>query len=83
MPSCATCSAPSHRRRVVGCPDENLGTVGSARGRVERFKGSLVAEIESAEKLEPGSFDPAEFLPAEIEVYEGAAHGWCPPLSGG
>ena len=21
-------------------------------------------------------------LPAEIEVYEGAAHGWCPPDSG-
>jgi carboxymethylenebutenolidase len=22
-------------------------------------------------------------LPAEIEVYTGSAHGWCPPDSGG
>ena len=45
-----------------------------ARGRVERFKGTLVAEIESARKLEPGSFDPAEFLPAayrSVEELEG------------
>src|SRR5581483_10861000 len=27
------------------------------------------------------TFEKAE-LPAEIEVYEGAAHGWCPPDSG-
>ena len=28
-----------------------------------------------------GTFATAN-LPAEIEVYEGAAHGWCPPDSG-
>ena len=27
------------------------------------------------------AFDKAK-LPAEIEVYSGAAHGWCPPDSG-
>src|SRR5262245_43071539 len=27
------------------------------------------------------TFEKAK-LPAEIEVYEGAAHGWCPPDSG-
>jgi 3'-5' exoribonuclease len=41
-----------------------------ARGRVERFKGALVAEIETATKLEPGSFDPAEFLPVAYRSLE-------------
>jgi len=27
------------------------------------------------------TFEKAK-LPAEIEVYKGAAHGWCPPDSG-
>ncbi len=35
----------------------------SVRGKVERFRGELVAEIDDARRLEPGSFDPAEFLP--------------------
>ncbi|HEX3263290.1 MAG TPA: HD domain-containing protein [Solirubrobacterales bacterium] len=34
------------------------------RGRVERFRGQMVAELEDIERLQPGSFDPAEFLPA-------------------
>ena len=34
------------------------------RGRVERFRGEMVAELEDIERLQPGSFDPAEFLPA-------------------
>ena len=29
----------------------------------------------------PETFEAAK-LPAEIEVYAGAAHGWCPPDSG-
>jgi 3'-5' exoribonuclease len=36
----------------------------AVRGRVERFRGQLVAEIDDARRLEPGSFDPAEFLPS-------------------
>ena len=35
-----------------------------ARGRAERYRGELVAELDDARRLEPGSFDPAEFLPA-------------------
>jgi 3'-5' exoribonuclease len=35
-----------------------------ARGRVERFRGQLVAELEEIRRLEPGQVDPAEFLPA-------------------
>ncbi len=33
-------------------------------GRVERFRGELTAELDDAHRLEPGDFDPAEFLPA-------------------
>jgi 3'-5' exoribonuclease len=35
-----------------------------ARGRVERFRGQLVAELEDVRKLEPAEADPAEFLRA-------------------
>jgi 3'-5' exoribonuclease len=35
-----------------------------ARGRAERYRGELVAELDDVRRLEPGSFDPAEFLPA-------------------
>jgi 3'-5' exoribonuclease len=35
-----------------------------ARGKVERYRGELVAELEDARPLEPDSFDPTEFLPA-------------------
>ena len=34
------------------------------RGKVERFRGELQAEITALRKLKPGSFDPAEFLPS-------------------
>jgi 3'-5' exoribonuclease len=33
-------------------------------GRVERFRGELVAELDDVRRLEPGSYDPADFLPA-------------------
>jgi 3'-5' exoribonuclease len=35
-----------------------------ARGKLERFKGQLAAELDDVRRLEPGSFEPAEFLPA-------------------
>jgi 3'-5' exoribonuclease len=35
-----------------------------ARGRAARYRGELVAELDDVRRLEPGSFDPAEFLPA-------------------
>jgi 3'-5' exoribonuclease len=33
-------------------------------GKVERFRGELVAEVDGIEPLEDGQIDPAEFLPA-------------------
>jgi 3'-5' exoribonuclease len=44
------------------------------RGRIERFRGEIVAELDDVERLEPDSFDPAEFLPAayrSVEELEG------------
>ena len=35
-----------------------------ARGKVERYRGELVAELDDARRIESGEFDPAEFLPA-------------------
>jgi 3'-5' exoribonuclease len=34
-----------------------------ASGRAQRYRGELSAEIEDVRRLEPGSWDPAEFLP--------------------
>jgi 3'-5' exoribonuclease len=33
-------------------------------GKVERFRGDLVAEIDEIRPLDPGDFDPADFLPS-------------------
>lgn len=33
-------------------------------GRVERFRGELVAELDDVTRVDPGSYDPADFLPA-------------------
>ncbi len=33
------------------------------RGKVDRYRGELVAELDDARPLDPGSFDPGEFLP--------------------
>jgi len=44
------------------------------RGRVERFRGEMVAELDDVERLEPGTYDPAEFLHAayrSVEELEG------------
>jgi 3'-5' exoribonuclease len=50
------------------------GDAVAVRGRVERFRGEMVAELDDVERLEPGTFDPAEFLPAayrSVEELEG------------
>ena len=43
-------------------------------GKVERFRGELVAEVEDIQPIEPAELDPAEFLPAayrDAEELEG------------
>lgn len=45
------------------------------RGRVERFRGQLVAELEDARKLEPGAYDPSELLPTAYREPE-ELHGF-------
>ena len=50
------------------------------RGRLERFRGELAAELDDVRRLEPGSFDPAEFLPAayrSVEELEGFLEHLC------
>lgn len=50
------------------------------RGRVERFQGQLSAEIEDLRRIEPGDFDPFEFLPAtyrDREELEGFLEHFC------
>ena len=45
-----------------------------ARGRLDRYRGEVVAELSDVRRLEPGSYDPAEFLPAayrSVEELEG------------
>ncbi|MGI8727667.1 MAG: OB-fold nucleic acid binding domain-containing protein, partial [Solirubrobacterales bacterium] len=44
------------------------------RGKVERFRGELQAEITALRRLDPGAVDPAEFLPSayrSVEELEG------------
>jgi len=36
----------------------------TVRGKAEHFRGELVVEVDDARRLEAGSYDPAEFLPA-------------------
>jgi 3'-5' exoribonuclease len=45
-----------------------------ARGRVERYRGELVVDLDDARRLGPAEFDPSEFLPAayrSVEELEG------------
>jgi 3'-5' exoribonuclease len=45
-----------------------------ARGRVERYRGELVADLDDVRRLDPGEVDPGEFLPAayrSVEELEG------------
>ena len=46
----------------------------AVRGKADRFRGELVAEVDDIRRLEPREFDPAEFLPAayrSVEELEG------------
>jgi 3'-5' exoribonuclease len=46
----------------------------AVRGRAERYRGELMVEIDDARRLEPGSLDPRDFLPAayrSVEELEG------------
>jgi 3'-5' exoribonuclease len=50
------------------------------RGRLERFRGELAAELTDVRRLDPGSYDPAEFLPAayrSVEELEGFLEHLC------
>jgi 3'-5' exoribonuclease len=50
------------------------------RGKVERFRGELQAEVTALRRLEPGSYDPADFLPAayrSVEELEGFFEHLC------
>ena len=46
------------------------GDAVAVRGRVERFRGELVAELDDVRRLDPGSFDPTDFLPAAYRSVE-------------
>jgi 3'-5' exoribonuclease len=46
------------------------GDAVAVSGRVERYRGELVAEVEDLRRLEPGSFDPSDFLPAAYRSTE-------------
>ncbi|MGI8460614.1 MAG: 3'-5' exoribonuclease YhaM family protein [Solirubrobacterales bacterium] len=41
-----------------------------ASGKAERYRGQLVAELEDVRRLEPGSWDPSEFLPTAYRSAE-------------
>ena len=50
------------------------GDAVAVSGRVELFRGELVAELDDVRRLEPGAYDPADFLPAayrSVEELEG------------
>ncbi len=52
----------------------NAGDAVAVSGRVERFRDELVAQLDDVRRLEPGSYDPADFLPAayrSVEELEG------------
>ena len=52
----------------------NSGDAVVVSGRVERFRDELVAELDDVHRLEPGAYDPADFLPAayrSVEELEG------------
>ena len=48
----------------------NAGDAVIVRGRVERFRGELVAELDDLRRLDPKDFDPEEFLPAAYRSTE-------------
>jgi 3'-5' exoribonuclease len=46
------------------------GDAVEVRGRLERYRGQPVAELDDVRRLESGSFDPSEFLPAAYRSIE-------------
>ena len=46
------------------------GDAVAVRGRVDRFRGELVAEVDDVRRLAPGSYDPAAFLPTAYRSAE-------------
>lgn len=40
------------------------------KGRIERFRGDLVAELDDAQRIEPGSYEPSDFLPSAYRAVE-------------
>ncbi len=48
----------------------DAGDAVAVRGKVERFRGELVIEVDDARRIEPGDFDPAEFLPTAYRSAE-------------
>jgi 3'-5' exoribonuclease len=48
----------------------DAGDAVAVAGRVERFRGELVAELDDLTRLEPGAYDPADFLPAAYRPVE-------------
>ena len=58
-----------------------VGDAVAVTGRLERFRGELMAELDDVRRVEPGSYDPAEFLPAayrsvdELEGFLEHLHG--------
>jgi 3'-5' exoribonuclease len=54
---------------VIGSRFER-GDAVEVRGKVERFRGRLTAEVTALRRIEPGSFDPAEFLPSAYRSTE-------------
>ncbi|MBJ6122196.1 dienelactone hydrolase family protein [Sphingomonas mollis] len=86
-------TAATHPARVrAGASFHGAGLVGDAADApdklIPRMKGGyLIAIATNDDQRAPGDKDvlraafAAAKLPAEIEVYEGAMHGWCPPDS--
>jgi 3'-5' exoribonuclease len=48
----------------------DAGDAVSVRGKAERFRGEIVVEVEDVRRLEPGSYEPEEFLPAAYRSVE-------------
>jgi len=40
------------------------GDAVTVSGRIERFRGDLVAELDDVQRLDPGTYEPGDFLPA-------------------
>ena len=54
----------------------DAGDAVAVSGRVERFRDELVAELDDVRRLEPGSYDPAEFLPPPTARSRSSKGSW-------